>query len=359
MFVKQGANSYKELSLQLEVSKEGAKYAIVYLANESPTNVYFDDLKIEHQQLVWQENSYYPFGMGIKPLDYEPTTASKFTYMGVEKEEATDFHETDHRSYDSQLGRTHQTDKLAELFSGATPYHYCLNNPIRFSDPSGLSPQDPTTEELVQQAWDATSEGGSSTFNSNDDGTFTSYFLVGRTKSDSHGNYEDDNAEYSPVYDATTIGHKKQSTFSYNFQSPFLESNQVVEMGMPLGETTRNFWTGASIVLESSAWRHEASLTKRLANGAIKSPLRHVAKLKIGMLKGVGRSLMGVGAFLALWEAYDKGFTNGATTMLAVDTVMLFVGAYFPPIGIAYGITRLALDLAGYDLANIIDENLE
>jgi RHS repeat-associated protein len=77
--------------------------------------------------------------MGIKPLDYEPAGASRFTYMGVEKEEATDFHETDHRSYDAQLGRLHQVDKLASMFVGITPYQYAYNNPTMFNDPTGLA----------------------------------------------------------------------------------------------------------------------------------------------------------------------------------------------------------------------------
>jgi RHS repeat-associated protein len=80
--------------------------------------------------------------MGIKPLDYEPEGSHRFTYMGVEKEESTDFHETDHRSYDSQLGRMHQVDKMAEKYTGITPYNYSFNNPILFNDPSGLDPID-------------------------------------------------------------------------------------------------------------------------------------------------------------------------------------------------------------------------
>ena len=46
----------------------------------------------------------------------------------------------DFRLYDGALGRFLGTDLLADMFTDHSPYHFAYNNPIAFSDPSGLQP---------------------------------------------------------------------------------------------------------------------------------------------------------------------------------------------------------------------------
>jgi RHS repeat-associated protein len=48
---------------------------------------------------------------------------------------------TEWRNYDPVLGRFHQVDELADIFSSITPYNYSLNNPVNFADPTGLCPE--------------------------------------------------------------------------------------------------------------------------------------------------------------------------------------------------------------------------
>ena len=47
--------------------------------------------------------------------------------------------EMDWRHYDPFLGRFNAVDKLAEITTSLTPYHFANNNPVYFSDPSGLA----------------------------------------------------------------------------------------------------------------------------------------------------------------------------------------------------------------------------
>jgi FKBP-type peptidyl-prolyl cis-trans isomerase 2 len=64
---------HQQLLLSKAITEEG--YIYIYVSNESNlnVNVYFDDLKITHTaaDMVVQANDYYPFGLTMKPSDFQ------------------------------------------------------------------------------------------------------------------------------------------------------------------------------------------------------------------------------------------------------------------------------------------------
>lgn len=46
------------------------------------------------------------------------------------------------RNYDPVLGRWMNVDPLAEKFPSRSPYNFCMNNPLRLVDPTGMAPED-------------------------------------------------------------------------------------------------------------------------------------------------------------------------------------------------------------------------
>jgi RHS repeat-associated protein len=135
ILIPTGPNAWKSVSLELTANRAG--YAVAYVANESQMDVLFDNIEVSLQRLIWQEDSYYPFGLGTRPIDVAGGPGHRFTYNGKELEEATGWLEYGQRDYDSQTGRFGKVDRFAEQYAWMTPYQYGANNPILHLDVNG------------------------------------------------------------------------------------------------------------------------------------------------------------------------------------------------------------------------------
>ncbi|MDP2234924.1 MAG: RHS repeat-associated core domain-containing protein [Bacteroidales bacterium] len=95
-----------------------------------------------------QSNDYYPFGMAFtkNAVDSEEESfarENKYKYNGKEEQPMPGkWLDYGARFYDSQLGRWHSIDPLAEAFISFTPYHYVRNNPVKLYDINGMADND-------------------------------------------------------------------------------------------------------------------------------------------------------------------------------------------------------------------------
>ncbi|MGB5927962.1 MAG: RHS repeat-associated core domain-containing protein, partial [Cyclobacteriaceae bacterium] len=159
-----GANAFEQLTLDFIPEKEG--YLFVYVSNEEPVgrDVYFDDLKIVHNQsIIAQTDSYYPFGLshGNMSMVREGRSKNQFLYNGKELVEGFDLGWYDYgaRMYDPQLGRFFTQDRFTEKYFDFSPYQYAANNPILYIDINGDSLSVNGTASATQQFTDLANKG--------------------------------------------------------------------------------------------------------------------------------------------------------------------------------------------------------
>ncbi len=103
---------------------------------------------------ILQERNFYPFGLEHKGYNnvVRGSENKHFTYNGKEQAEelGLDMIEMDWRQYDPTMGRFISIDALADdpYQVDVTPYNFAWNNPILYSDPSGLCPECPDSSDF-------------------------------------------------------------------------------------------------------------------------------------------------------------------------------------------------------------------
>jgi RHS repeat-associated protein len=149
-FAPVGANSvltdYASASAlhNIPVTKNGFVY--IYCSNESPVDVFFDNLQVvQTRGPILEETHYYPFGLTMAGISSQAAGSlenkRKFNKGSeLQNKEFSDgsgleLYETPLRSLDPQLGRWWQIDSKPDY--AESPYSSMGNNPILHNDPLG------------------------------------------------------------------------------------------------------------------------------------------------------------------------------------------------------------------------------
>jgi len=127
----------------LPINRNG--YLYVYTSNESPVDVFFDNLQVSHiRGPLLEETHYYPFGLTMAGISSKAAgkLENRYKYNGIELDTTFGLNEYEahFRDLDPALGRWWQIDPKIEGQESESPYSSMANNPILKSDPLGDEP---------------------------------------------------------------------------------------------------------------------------------------------------------------------------------------------------------------------------
>jgi RHS repeat-associated protein len=147
--VKAEPDQLQTLAQDKMVVKESG-FLYIYTSNESPQDVFFDNVILDHiTGPVLEETHYYPFGLTMSGISSKAVGKlnNRIKFNGYEQQSrefedgsGLEWYDYKNRFYDNQIGRFFCVDRLASDYTHYTPYQFAGNEVPNAIDLDGLEP---------------------------------------------------------------------------------------------------------------------------------------------------------------------------------------------------------------------------
>ncbi|MFV0331900.1 MAG: RHS repeat-associated core domain-containing protein [Dysgonomonas sp.] len=85
-----------------------------------------------------QKTHYYPFGSSFGVATGSSTQPYRYNGKELDQMHGLNLYDYSARYYEAAIGRFTTVDPLAEKYYSWSPYAYCMNNPLKYIDPTGM-----------------------------------------------------------------------------------------------------------------------------------------------------------------------------------------------------------------------------
>ena len=202
---------------------------------------------------------YYPFGLQHKGYNNVINgTHHPYMFGGMEYDESfngtLNTYDFGARSYDPAIARWTSIDPVTHF--NMSTYTAFDNNPVYFADPSGT-----TTVSSITEAWNATPENGSSTWNSDGNGGFCDDCPQegeARTKKTEHINPLDGMKSYTYENQRYSSSGDGQWLSENNYFESFRPLIRQIAQGQASIEVLGNYNFTDDVLLKMFSWAYQA-----------------------------------------------------------------------------------------------------
>ncbi|MEM6738362.1 MAG: RHS repeat-associated core domain-containing protein, partial [Bacteroidota bacterium] len=192
----QGVGVHETISLN-DIIADRKGYILAYLSNENAEEVaiHWDDFRVYHGKTnVVYATNYYPGGFTFNEHQRTASVKNKWKFQSKEWLPELRVYDFGPRGWDPLIWRTNAQDILADQFPDQSSYSLFRNNPVSFTDPTGMSPVDWVEDRNGNIYWDdnatsqATTKEGETYLGKN--------VIVGTHNRDATGNEEINTARF-------------------------------------------------------------------------------------------------------------------------------------------------------------------
>jgi len=189
------------------------------------------------------------------------------------------------RYYDPRMARFLSVDPLASDFPSWTPYHYVHNNPLRYTDPTGMRPEEcPTCPDGAKDG--ATHVWGGATFRSNDGSWGTDLPVIGVTAKRKEKN-ESSSGFFSSLWSwfsgLVSTGSAQQEGTDDGMEVMGVGGGNNTTEGSASSIVDMKYFPGTNIPIASTVMMKNLSLVSSDAYNVVNTVTRQAETVTIGL----------------------------------------------------------------------------
>jgi RHS repeat-associated protein len=304
---------------------------------------------------VMTNSSYLPFGQ-VMPNRHGNDNQYRYGFNGMESDPEIkgegNSYTTEFRQYDPRIGRWLSVDPLAHQAAGWTPYRFCFDNPISYTDPDGRFETRKDARAYKKEngisgriSRDSDGEG----FSINDKKNGVSY-----SKGDQ---WEQDNGytnDHGVVESSLVTANREQKAATLSSYDQFKIGVSTVGLLNDVGTFS---WNNLS---NKQQWKMSNDVSKHLKSSGYNIKTSALKNGTSKLLKQSGKYLGAAGGLITVGEVVYNGNVKASNVLDATMTGVAFIPVVgWIASGVYFGADIITQEVTGKSIGGHLDGTID